>query len=148
MATGTVAHTLKDHHGVITYLCGPDESWSPRPPPSCRGHRVGAHRYVVAWPERNTDVHVVDGPRGKYLRTDRDTTRRNNLDELPEAPRAVSIRMSSRKSQVTDHRVGQHERERRRGPGGEGQGPPVVPGQAVADGEFEAENGGRPRRRT
>lgn len=38
---------------------------------------------------QETDVHVVGDVHGKYLRTDRDATRRNNLDELPSAPRVV-----------------------------------------------------------
>ena len=29
-------------------------------------------------------IHVVNGPRGKYLRTDRDSTVKNNLDDLPD----------------------------------------------------------------
>ena len=30
-----------------------------------------------------TEIRVVNGPNGKYLRTDRDDTERNNLRDLP-----------------------------------------------------------------
>jgi len=42
-----------------------------------------AHTYFVQWPEKRTEVRVVQGATGKYLRTDRDSTTRNNLDDLP-----------------------------------------------------------------
>ncbi|NIV16737.1 MAG: DUF3892 domain-containing protein [Aliifodinibius sp.] len=45
----------------------------------------GAYVYYVLWPDkRRTEIHVVNGPTGKYLRTDKDTTPRNNLDDLPD----------------------------------------------------------------
>ncbi|MBD8207878.1 DUF3892 domain-containing protein [Microbacterium sp. CFBP 8790] len=42
-----------------------------------------AHTYFVQWPEKRTEVRIVQGATGKYLRTDRDSTTRNNLDYLP-----------------------------------------------------------------
>ncbi len=45
----------------------------------------GTHEYWVNWtryPE--TRIRVVQGPNGKYLRTDRDETNKNNLDDLPD----------------------------------------------------------------
>ena len=44
----------------------------------------GSYRYVVVWPEKKTEIRVVNGPSGKYLRTDRDDTTRNNLADLPD----------------------------------------------------------------
>jgi hypothetical protein len=42
------------------------------------------HTYAVIWPDgKRTPVRVVSGPSGKYLRTDRDATERNNLRDLP-----------------------------------------------------------------
>ncbi len=39
----------------------------------------------LMWPGGvRTEIRVVNGPTGKYLRTDRDNTSRNNLDDLPD----------------------------------------------------------------
>lgn len=89
MVTRMVTHALRDRRGVITYLFGPDASWSPRAAQDVIADiESERHDYVVQWPERNTNVHVVHDPHGPYLRTDRDPTPSNNLDELPVAPRA------------------------------------------------------------
>ena len=86
MADRLVTQTKKDSYGDILALCNPAESWSPR-------QKAGAisdiehsiHSYFVRWTDgATTSVHVVDGPHGKYLRTDKDGTTRNNLDDLPE----------------------------------------------------------------
>ena len=42
------------------------------------------HTYYVLRDAKRTDIHVVDGPNGKYLRTDPDSTSTNNLDDLPD----------------------------------------------------------------
>ena len=42
------------------------------------------HTYYVQWPEKRTEIRVVMGATGKYLRTDRDRTTKNNLDDLPD----------------------------------------------------------------
>lgn len=34
--------------------------------------------------EKRTPIRVVNGPTGKYLRTDKDSTSKNNLDDLPD----------------------------------------------------------------
>jgi hypothetical protein len=45
----------------------------------------GVHGYYVPWPDGvRTEIRVVNGPNGKYLRTDKDNTTRNNLDDLPD----------------------------------------------------------------
>ncbi|MGB6057592.1 MAG: DUF3892 domain-containing protein [Microthrixaceae bacterium] len=41
----------------------------------------GDARYAVD----GSDVHVVNGPNGKYIRTSPDGEARNNLDNLPDA---------------------------------------------------------------
>lgn len=41
-------------------------------------------RYYVEVGGNEVDIHVVNGPSGKYLRTDRDQSSNNNLDDLPD----------------------------------------------------------------
>ena len=85
MVERLVTRTGKDDDGDITALCNPGEYWSPRYKNSAIGDiETGRHTYYVQWQDRRTDIHVVDGPKGKYLRTDRDSTPRNNLDDLPD----------------------------------------------------------------
>ena len=42
------------------------------------------HTYYVENDGKRTDVHVVHGTSGKYLRTDADAKSANNLDNLPD----------------------------------------------------------------
>ena len=85
MAKRTVTQSRKDADGDITALCSPGNLWSPR-------LKAGAisdienktHQYFVGVGVNEVDIHVVDGPSGKYLRTDPDTTNTNNLDDLPD----------------------------------------------------------------
>ncbi len=71
--------------GDIVALCHEGASWSPRSKADAiRDIESGVHTYYVLWTDGTTDIHVVDGPQGKYLRTDKDTTARNNLDDLPD----------------------------------------------------------------
>jgi hypothetical protein len=42
------------------------------------------HTYYVPWNTGRTEIRVVQGTHGPYLRTDRDGTSRNNLDDLPD----------------------------------------------------------------
>jgi hypothetical protein len=85
MARRQVTRSGKDRSGNITSLCKPAETWSPRSSASCIADiEGGTHSYYVAWPEKTTEIRVVQGANGKYLRTDRDTTTRNNLDDLPD----------------------------------------------------------------
>lgn len=79
-----VTHTKKDQNGDIAALGNPGTTWSPRAKADAiRDIEGGAIRYLVRWPEKETVVRVVNGPTGKYLRTDRDETTRNNLNDLP-----------------------------------------------------------------
>jgi hypothetical protein len=81
-----VIATGKDKDGDITKLCNHAQYWSPRPKRDAiddidnRGIK-----YVVVWPDgKITPVTVVNGANGKYLRTLRDGSSRNNLADLPD----------------------------------------------------------------
>lgn len=146
VTTRVVTHTLKDRRGIITYLYGPDQTWSPRPVAAVIADiESGAHRYVVHWPGKDTDVHVVDHPKGKYLRTDRDATERNNLDELVSPPKAEldpDADQEIDKSQViepdnTSANIDEAQEARVKDP-------LWFLARQWQTGEFEAENGGRP----
>ncbi|MED5603132.1 MAG: DUF3892 domain-containing protein [Pseudomonadota bacterium] len=81
-----VIQTGKDKDGDITALCHAGQFWSPRrKADAIRDIESGACKYYV--PMRSgsrTPIRVVDGPNGKYLRSDWDQTERNNLDHLPD----------------------------------------------------------------
>lgn len=86
MADRSVTRTGKDRDGDIMKLCNSGGFWSPRSKwDAIRDIESGTHRYYVPWPDgKHTLIRVVSGPTGKYLRTDRDSTTRNNLDDLPD----------------------------------------------------------------
>ena len=86
MADRRVTKSRKDGDGDIIALCSEDESWSPRfKNGAIRDIESGSHTYYVQDSGGSrTDIHVVNGPSGKYLRTDPDTTTVNNLDDLPD----------------------------------------------------------------
>ncbi len=84
MADRRVTHSRKDRDGDITALCNPGESWSPpAKADAIRDIDNNIHTYHVLAGGRRVGIHVVNGPTGKYLRTDPDLTDRNNLDDLP-----------------------------------------------------------------
>jgi hypothetical protein len=85
MADRAVRKTGKNSEGDITSLCDDGASWSPRPKADAiRDIEGGSHTYHVPWTSGRTEIRVVDGPTGKYLRIDRDSTTKNNLDDLPD----------------------------------------------------------------
>ena len=86
MAQRPVTRTGKDRDGDITALCNPGELWRRREKADAiRDIENREHSYYVPWPDGvKTDIRVVNGPKGKYLRTDKDNTSRNNLDDLPD----------------------------------------------------------------
>ena len=86
MAKRYVTKTGKDRDGDITKLCNAGEIWSPRSKADAIRDIDGkAHEYFVRWTDKETRIEVVnDARKGKYLRTDRDSTTRNNLDDLPD----------------------------------------------------------------
>lgn len=85
MAKRYVRETGKDADGDITRLCNSGQPWSPRPKADAINDiDSDAHEYWVNWQNSpKTKIRVVSGQSGKYLRTDRDATIRNNLDDLP-----------------------------------------------------------------
>lgn len=85
MADRPVDKTGKDTDGDITKLCYGGASWSPRSKANAISDiDNGTHTYYVPWKSGRTNIHVVNGPNGKYLRTDRDNSEKNNLDDLPD----------------------------------------------------------------
>lgn len=80
-----VTRTGKNATGDIIRLCNPHASWSPvSKETAIRDIETGRHNYYVPWKTGHTEIRVVQGRNGKYLRTDRDNTSRNNLDDLPD----------------------------------------------------------------
>ncbi len=86
MAKRYVRATGKNTQGDITKLCNSGDYWSPRSKADAISDIDGGiHEYWVNWANApETKIKVVQGATGKYLRTDRDTTSRNNLDDLPD----------------------------------------------------------------
>jgi Protein of unknown function (DUF3892) len=85
MADREVKRTNKNLSNVITALCNPGATWSPRTKEDAiQDIESGTHTYHVQWHEKRTEIQVVNGADGKYLRTDRDSTTRNNLLDLPD----------------------------------------------------------------
>ena len=81
-----VTATGKNRDGDIVSLCNSGKFWSPRYKSSAiEDIESGLYEYWVNWlryPE--SKIHVVNGPTGKYLRTNRDGSGGNNLDDLPD----------------------------------------------------------------
>ncbi|XOV85284.1 MAG: DUF3892 domain-containing protein [bacterium] len=86
MAKRYVRKTGKDSDGDITKLCNDGSAWSPRMKADViRDIENNTNEYWVPWQSGETKIHVVsDRVKGKYLRTDRDQTSINNLDDLPD----------------------------------------------------------------
>jgi hypothetical protein len=83
MADRQVTKTGKDGFGDITSLCG---SWgSQLKSLAILDIELRTHRYYThASNGTEADVEVVNGPTGKYLRTDPDKTTADNLADLPD----------------------------------------------------------------
>lgn len=86
MAKRYVRQTGKNKQGDITRLCNSGQAWSPRSKADAINDiETGIHEYWVNWTNSpETRIRPVSGSTGKYLRTDRDATTRNNLDDLPD----------------------------------------------------------------
>ena len=85
MADRQVTQTGKDADGDITKLCNPGSDWSPRSKASAiQDIENNVHTYFVWSGARRSDIEVVDGPTGKYLRSKADGSASNNLDNLPD----------------------------------------------------------------
>ncbi len=86
MATRYVTKSGKDKDGDITKLCSAGEAWSPRlKKDAISDIENKVHEYDVSWVDgQKTVIRVVNGPTGKYLRTQGDGSTKNNLDDLPD----------------------------------------------------------------
>ena len=86
MATREIRATRKNSSGDILYVCNSGEVWSPRIKKDVIDDiESRSHSYYVVFNGNKVDVHVVNDLRkGKYLRTDPDKTKVNNLDLLPD----------------------------------------------------------------
>ncbi|TFB56753.1 DUF3892 domain-containing protein [Cryobacterium tagatosivorans] len=84
MTDRAVRQSRKDVNGNITALGDVGAGWSPRGSANVIADiEYGLQTYFVPWTSGRTEIRVVSGPGGKYLRTDRDNTMKNNLDDLP-----------------------------------------------------------------
>lgn len=82
MAERQVTRTGKNDDGDITSLCG---GWGEASKAQAiRDIELGVHRYYVGSGTNRTDIHVVNDPDGKYLRTDPNGKAKDNLDDLPD----------------------------------------------------------------
>lgn len=85
MADRSVLKTKKGNDGDILALCNDGSPWSPRKKADAiYDIESGTHKYYVPWQSGRTEIRVVNGQNGKYLRTDRDNTSGNNLNDLPD----------------------------------------------------------------
>lgn len=82
-----VTHTQKDKDGDILALCNPGSSWSPRNKADAINDIENRDpQYVVSVVPPEVNINVVNGPKGKYLRSTKDSKSPNNLDNLPDWP--------------------------------------------------------------
>ena len=82
MADLRVTRTGKDLYGDITALCG--SGWQSSKADAINHIENRWHTYFVQDPRgHRADIRVVNGPTGKYLRTDPNTSCTDNLDTLP-----------------------------------------------------------------
>lgn len=81
-----VTKIKKNKEGDIVALCNMGSYWSPRHIPDViRDIEIFKFQYYVQWKNgRITQVELVDGPNGKYLRTKLGKTNRNDLFDLPD----------------------------------------------------------------
>jgi hypothetical protein len=77
--------SLSSRTGDITSLCDGAQPWSPRSKADAIADiEDGAATYFVPWTTGRTEIRVVEGATGQYLRTDHDGTEKNNLLDLPD----------------------------------------------------------------
>jgi len=85
MADRAVTKTGKNNEGDITALCLDNAAWSPRTKADAISDiESSSHTYYVPWTTGRTEITVVNSSSGKYLKTVRDGSTGNNLDELPD----------------------------------------------------------------
>ena len=85
MVERAVRQSRKDSNGNIVGLGDTGAAWSVRSSVNVIADIDSRlYRYYVPWLSGRTEITVVNGPTGRYLRTDRDRTLKNNLDDLPD----------------------------------------------------------------
>lgn len=87
MSDRIVTHVCRsgDKSHQIIALCHPGEPWSPRDKATAiREIARHEHNYFVKFGKMKTEIHVVDGPYGEYLRTGADRLPGDDLQCLPE----------------------------------------------------------------
>ena len=85
LADRFVRGVQRDDRGAIVALCDDSALWSPRLTRDVIADiESGAYRYVAVWTDGMTTIHVAGDENGKYLRTDKETSGRNNLLDLPD----------------------------------------------------------------
>ncbi|MEQ8509301.1 MAG: DUF3892 domain-containing protein [Rhodospirillaceae bacterium] len=85
MADRRVTASGKDTDGDITKLCNSSAEWSPRyKSGAIKDIEEGYHTYYTQDKNgKRSDIKVVNGQSGKYLRSDPNGESTDNLDNLP-----------------------------------------------------------------
>ncbi len=80
-----ITHVKKASNWDIIEICNPNEPWSPVNKYDAIYEIANSTcQYLVNWGDFSTFIKVVENnSNSKYLRTDKDSTARNNLEELP-----------------------------------------------------------------
>jgi len=73
-----ITHIRKDNSGDITDVKG--TTWQENRATVVRHIDIGIHKYYVEQESPRADVHVYNV---KFIRTNADSTSKNNLDNLP-----------------------------------------------------------------
>jgi len=86
MAQRKITGTKKDNDGDILALCNSGEYWSPvSKEQAIREIDGGVNTYYTYIDGKNAEIIVVKNPNGgKFLRTNKDSSTKNNLAELPD----------------------------------------------------------------
>ena len=80
-----ITHTQKSKRGGIIAFYNLTAYWSPRTVNDViQDIEYGIYSYFARWPDNQiSEIKVIKASKGKYLRTDLDSTDRNNLEDLP-----------------------------------------------------------------
>ncbi len=83
-----VTCTKKDKDRDIIGLGNTQANWMFRSKENAiKDIKSNTYKYYALWNGNfRTEIHVVPAELGEYLRTDKDKTGKNNLDELPDCP--------------------------------------------------------------
>ena len=86
MAARKVISCKRDTSGDVTLLCNPGEYWSPRTKEEAiEDIEKKVHSYYVQTIEgEKSNIKIIEGVSGKYLRSTYDSRSPMNLSNLPE----------------------------------------------------------------